>query len=145
MHNDRLIQLDGKRILLVDDEMEVRDTFRMVLEAAHAQVTVAKDGVEALELYRSSEFDCLVTDYSMPFMKGDALAIAVRAINPDQRVVMVSGFADRLRRDGALPWFLDALIPKPPARIADLLEAIVWDPATVRPPSSEPESTQLFP
>jgi CheY-like chemotaxis protein len=119
-------RLEGKNILLADDEFSVRLAFAMMLDAAGAPVTQATNGTEALEAYQAGRFDCVVTDYSMPGMKGDALALAIKTRNPKQRVVMVSGFAESVLVNGRLPWFIDALVPKP-CGMDDLLEAVVLD------------------
>jgi CheY-like chemotaxis protein len=117
-------QLDGIRILLAEDEAGVRDTLRMLLETMNAVVTEARDGAEAYGLYQLSQFDCVVTDYNMPRMQGDALAIAIKQANPAQRVVMCSGFVDTVTWSTQLPWFLDAFVTKPPPNLNDLIQAI---------------------
>lgn len=119
-------RLDGKHILLADDEFSVRLAFAMMLDAAGAKVTEAANGTEALEAYRAGQFDCVVTDYSMPGMKGDALALAIKTRDLKQRVVMVSGFAECVLVNGRLPWFIDTLVPKP-CGMDDLLEAVCPD------------------
>jgi len=117
-------QLDGLRILLAEDEPEVRVTLRMLLETMNAVVTEARDGAEAYGLYQHSQFDCVLTDYRMPRMQGDALAIAIKQVNPTQRVVMCSGFVDTDTWNTHLPRFLDGFITKPLSNINDLVEAI---------------------
>lgn len=110
-HNRRLA---GTKILLVDDEADVRTTFRLLLgEIAGAEVVEACDGLQALELHRNGHFDCVITDFNMPGMKGDALAKAIKTANSDERVLMISGFADHVLVDGGAPWFIDAILPKP--------------------------------
>lgn len=110
--------------MLVDDEPEVRSTFKLLLaDIAGAEVIEAADGLQAMELYRSTRFDCVMTDFNMPRMKGDALAQAIKTANRQQRVVMISAFADEVLVDGALPWFLDAMLPKP-VDLGVLLDAV---------------------
>ena len=116
-------RLDGKLILLADDESSVRQAIAWVLAEAGATVTQATNGTQALEEYLGGQFDCVVTDYNMPGMKGDGLALAIKTSNPKLRVVMVSGFAESVLVNGRLPWFLDALVPKT-CRMDDLLAAI---------------------
>jgi len=123
-------QLDGLRILFAEDEEGWRVACRMLLEALNARVTEAGNGEEALRLYHAGEFDCVLTDYTMPGMEGDALAIAIKAVNPDQRVVMCSGYAEPVVPNGQLPWFLDAFVPKPPRNMNDLFQALNPLPAS---------------
>jgi CheY-like chemotaxis protein len=115
--------LRGKRALLADDEPVVRDALRMLLECLDLEVTETADGLQALECYQQGTYDFVVTDYNMPIMRGDALAEAIRAINPSQRIIMVSGFAEHILRDGKLPPTINALVHKP-CRLDQLAEAL---------------------
>ena len=103
----------GKRALLADDEDDVRSVLRMLLECLGLEVTEAANGQEALEIYQREKFDFVITDYNMPEKRGDALAQEIKAFNPHQRVVMISGFAGRILQNGKLPSFIDVLVPKP--------------------------------
>ena len=67
----------GKRILLVDDEPSIRGCFRMMLEIDDHTVTEANNGAEALELFTKDQFDLVTTDFEMPVMKGDELAVRI--------------------------------------------------------------------
>lgn len=116
-------QLAGKHVLLADDEFAVRLSLAMMLDAAGANVVAAVNGDQALELFRTGQYDCVVTDYNMPGLKGDALAHAIKTTHPDQRVVMVSAYAESALVNGQLPWFIDALVPKP-CRMDALLMAV---------------------
>jgi CheY-like chemotaxis protein len=102
-----------RKILLVDDDADVRQTLAMLLEMMGLQVTEAADAATALRVFLGDDFDCVVTDYTMPGMKGDELARLIKAAKPGQRVVMVSGYAESVRIHGRLPACLDALLAKP--------------------------------
>jgi CheY-like chemotaxis protein len=116
--------LKGRSVLLVDDEAEVRNCFAEYLTAMGAHVTTAVDGTEALSLYSPGRFNCVLTDYRMPRTLGSALAEQIKRTDPTQRVVMVSAFVGDILFDGNIPWYIDVLLPKPPARMSDLLDAI---------------------
>jgi len=103
----------GMRALLADDEESVRQVLRMLLECLGLEVTEAINGREALEFYQRERFDIVLTDYNMPEKRGDTLAQEIKILNPQQRVVMISGFSGRILRDGRLPDFIDVLVPKP--------------------------------
>jgi DNA-binding NtrC family response regulator len=81
-------------ILLVDDEEGVREFVRAVLTQAGYTVTVARDGEEALALFRNAthRFDLVLTDVIMPKRTGPALATELHAIDPSLRVLFMSGF-----------------------------------------------------
>lgn len=80
----------AKNILVVDDEPDVRDLFREVLSMDGHSVMEAKDGPEALDLFKRSFFDLVITDFEMPEMRGDELAARLRELVPNQRIIAVS-------------------------------------------------------
>ncbi len=67
--------LSGKRILLVDDERAVRQTVRDLLNYDEHHVVEANNGAEALNLFAEGRFDLVLTDWRMPFIEGDELAV----------------------------------------------------------------------
>ncbi|MGI9106093.1 MAG: ATP-binding protein [Pyrinomonadaceae bacterium] len=72
-------QLVGLRVLVVDDEEDSRDLLRMVLEQCGVEVTTAGSAAEALELYKRSAPDILLSDIGMPEEDGYELIRKVRA------------------------------------------------------------------
>ena len=102
-----------KRILLVDDEPAILQTLRMILTTDGYAVETAWSSKEALDLVKNEPFDLVVTDFNMPGMKGDELALLIKERWPETPVVMVTGSAEILRSTGrALPG-VDVLIGKP--------------------------------
>lgn len=79
------------RILVVDDNQSVADSVRLVLVNRGFEANVAYNGEDALDLARSTHFDILVTDVMMEPMNGIQIAIAFQHINPQGRVVLMSG------------------------------------------------------
>jgi len=86
----------ASRILLVDDDDGVREFAREVLLDQGHDVTVATDGVAALEVLEKSggAFALLVTDVVMPGLNGFSLASLVKARWPDIKVLYLTGFYD---------------------------------------------------
>jgi DNA-binding response OmpR family regulator len=88
----------GKRILLVEDEPSVRRSFRMLLEFDGHAVIEARDGAEALDLFARGQFDLVTTDFEMPVMKGNELAVRIKNLAPSQPILMITacetGFGD---------------------------------------------------
>lgn len=84
------------RVLLVEDELLVRELAYEDLTEAGFDVTVANDGDEAVALLRDGgRFDLLFTDIRMPGeTDGWALADEARAITPDLRVIYATGLGD---------------------------------------------------
>jgi CheY-like chemotaxis protein len=85
----------GKRILLAEDQAEVRHTLKLLLNLDDHTVTEASNGHEALDLYAPGRFDLVITDFSMPGMFGDELAQNIKRLSPEQRVVMVTAYAEK--------------------------------------------------
>lgn len=86
----------GKRVLVVDDSLTVRELQRKLLVAAGYDVTVAVDGMDGWNALRSEPFDLLITDIDMPRMDGIELVTLLRR---DARLnalpVMVVSYKDR--------------------------------------------------
>lgn len=80
------------RILIADDEPSLRELLEDMLISRGHEVVACKDGEEALRAYTDNgPFDFVVTDYQMPRKNGVVLIMGIRAINPSQKVIMVSG------------------------------------------------------
>jgi len=84
-------------VLVVDDEEVVRETAAMMLEDIGFQTLSAVDGIEALEIYRerSDEIALVLLDMTMPRMDGHRCFEELRAINPQVRVVLSSGYNEK--------------------------------------------------
>jgi signal transduction histidine kinase len=83
----------GERILVVDDEAFVREMTRHTLETFGYQAVTAVNGSEALALYagRPEDFALVLTDMMMPVMDGARTIAALRAVNPQVRIIATSG------------------------------------------------------
>ena len=82
------------RVLLAEDEALVAMVLADCLEAEGHEVTVARDGAEALALARGlGRLDLLVTDLRMPGLGGEELVRALRAERPGLPVLVVTGSA----------------------------------------------------
>lgn len=83
------------RILVVDDEPDLRELLRMFLERRGHEVVEAKDGVEGVFVFRHSEqsFDWVVSDNKMPRMTGIDMCLAIRQLEPTQKMVIQSADA----------------------------------------------------
>lgn len=87
-----------KTILLVEDELFVRQATAAALESAGYRLLVAGGGVEGLDLCRAGRHpvDLLLTDLVMPGMSGGQLAAEFERLCPHARVLLMSGHAERL-------------------------------------------------
>lgn len=104
---------DKETILVVDDTEEIRKMISLILLQHGYQVLEASNGLEALEITGSHQepIHLVLTDVVMPRMDGTELAGRLRRLNPRQRLLFMSGYADDalVRRIEKLAVFL----PKP--------------------------------
>ena len=110
----------GKRVLLAEDESQVREAIRMLLSVDEHEVTEARDGREALAIFEPGRFDLVITDYMMPRMQGDELAKQIKHKAPCQPVLMISAY---VQQSACLTSQVDALLAKP-FSFGDLRQAI---------------------
>ncbi|HVY32035.1 MAG TPA: protein kinase [Polyangiaceae bacterium] len=82
------------RVLLVDDQPELRRLFQRTLTKAGHHVSVAENGRKAVELVANNTFDVVISDVRMPDMGGVELLQALHAEDPDMPVLLVSGSPD---------------------------------------------------
>jgi len=116
----KVVSAQGKSILLVDDDPDVRGSIKLLLSIDRHTVTEAANGHEALQLFTGSRYDLVITDYRMPGMLGDELARNIKNLVPAQPILMVTAYIEKLL-DAGKP--ADAVLGKP-FSIDDLRRAI---------------------
>lgn len=89
------VQVDNPkaRILAVDDEPVILDSFRKILVLAGYAVDTVESGKEALGLIQKSNYDFVFTDLKMPELDGIEVTKAVKHLRPDIDVIMITGYA----------------------------------------------------
>lgn len=118
--SDKQAVVRGKRVLVVDDEEPFRACVRMMLELDGHQVTEANNGAEALNLFTIGEFDLVITDFEMPVMEGNELAVSIKLLAPSLPILMITA-SERACGDVENP--VDALLNKP-ITVPDLRSAL---------------------
>jgi PAS domain S-box-containing protein len=90
---EKLREGNDELILVVDDESALRDVASSTLEAYRYRAVVAEDGARALEIFRErrDEIRLVVTDMMMPRVGGAELVREVRAIEPQARIIIMTG------------------------------------------------------
>jgi DNA-binding response OmpR family regulator len=81
------------RILLVDDEHEIRDFLTVLGQDKNLEFTHASNGEEGLRFILQENFDCIVSDIKMPLLSGFEMLKAARAQGQDVPMVFISAFA----------------------------------------------------
>jgi CheY-like chemotaxis protein len=101
-----------KRILVVEDEPEVRALLSMILRCAGYEVDTAPDGSDALHQLRYTKPDLLLLDLMLPRMDGSEVIEAIRA-NPATRDLRIVAISARYGLLSALAYDVQAYVPKP--------------------------------
>src|SRR5262245_57023910 len=123
--------LDGIRVLVVDDEPDVRELVAAVLEECGAMVTTASSVDKALAALRQEIPDVLVTDIGMAERTGYDLIRAVRALPPDKggalKAVALTAHSTLEDAEAAMEAGFTVHLPKPayPAEMVSLLARLV--------------------
>jgi signal transduction histidine kinase len=116
------------RILIVDDDPTLLRSLRDALEGDGHTIMTAAGGREGIETFRAAvdseqPFAVVITDLGMPYVDGRQVAAAVKEASSSTRVVMLTGWGQRLASRGEVPPHVDRLLSKPP-RLRDLREAL---------------------
>ncbi len=117
--------LAGKRVLIADDELNIRRTISEVLTKSGCICSVCKDGYEAINLIEEQDFDLVISDIKMPHCTGYEIYAAARRRREDLPVLLITGFGYdphhsivRASQEG-----LASVLFKP-FKVEELLEAI---------------------
>ncbi len=105
----------GELILIVDDEADIREITTTTLGKYGYRVLSARDGQEAVEIYRQrgSEIHLIVTDIVMPNLDGPAMIRALRAFDPNALIIATSGERAPEKIDDVKRLGVSAFLPKP--------------------------------
>ena len=116
MENERNSRLCGTEcILMVDDEQCLRDVAQYVLSKMGYKVILAADGESAIELYKKGRHDIslIVLDLIMPGMGGMRCLEQLLKMDPDARIIVVSGYTDEQPPGGFLGIGAREFVTKP--------------------------------
>ena len=80
-------------ILVVDDELSMREFLKILLEKEGYQVATAAEGKTALDLAEKNGFDLVISDIRMPGMSGLDLLTQLKLLQADIGVIMITAFA----------------------------------------------------
>jgi CheY-like chemotaxis protein len=116
------------KVLVVDDEQLIADTLAQILKRDGFDAMVAYGGEQALQIAARFHPDCLLADVLMPFMNGVELAIAIRKMSANTRILLFSGHAEssELLDEARIKGHKFDVVAKPihPEKLMQLLQEI---------------------
>jgi PAS domain S-box-containing protein len=127
----RVTTLNGVKILVVDDEADIRELITFILEEHGAQVIAATSASEALEAFTQFLPDILISDIGMPNIDGYTLMRQVRALAPNQGgqtpAIALTAYAGEFNEKQALAVGFDKHIAKPvePEHLVQVISSLV--------------------
>ena len=111
---------EDKRILVVDDEEVLRTTISQVLTEEKYSVVLATNGAEALQIYQKDPFELIMTDIVMPHFSGIELLKAIKGINPEAQIIVISARPEAASQAVEADAFVNKF--DPPERILSVLK-----------------------
>jgi CheY-like chemotaxis protein len=114
---------DTHRLLVIDDEPVLRSLLSDMLSACGYETDVAADGASGLAQFREQRYEAVITDLLMPGMNGLEVATALRTIDPEVQVILLTGSAPSLTSNRARESGVTTLLHKPIA-LTDLKAAV---------------------
>jgi signal transduction histidine kinase/CheY-like chemotaxis protein/ligand-binding sensor domain-containing protein len=110
--NMNMVGVEGKRVLVVDDNYTNRLILQKLLEYWNLVPVLASTGMEAINILSHEEkFDLVLTDMQMPFMDGIELARNVKKKQPAMPIILLSSLGDERNKD--FPGLFNAVLTKP--------------------------------
>ena len=103
----------GKRVLLVEDNLEILRSLADLLRESGCRVIEASDGMTALSRIRSELVDLVLTDLAMPGVSGWEVATACRERYPNAPIGLITGFGDHLEPDKIERHGIQFVVAKP--------------------------------
>lgn len=108
-----LLKGNGEMVLIVEDDLAVQSANRSLLDSYHYKTLVASNGIEAVNIYKQyqQEIKIVLMDIMMPNMDGITAIHTIATMNPQVKIVAMSGLS--LHRDAALAAGAIVFLPKP--------------------------------
>jgi two-component system cell cycle sensor histidine kinase/response regulator CckA len=105
----------GELVLIVDDEPSIREITKTSLEAYNYKAITASDGIEAIALYAEyrDKISIVLTDMLMPSMDGITTIRTLHKINPNVKIIVISGLATSDKMNAAYDLGIKAFLSKP--------------------------------
>lgn len=110
-------------LLIVDDDYDVRQTLSDAFMAVGHTVSVAANGLQALEMFKNSSPDAAIVDVELPEMNGFELTREMKKIQPEFPIILITGYSHLYRPQDVLKLNVEAFLRKP-LNISELISLI---------------------
>ena len=107
-------QCQDLTLLYVEDDRTLSAATSKTLSSFFKSILCAYDGQEGLDLYKTQDFDIVITDIMMPHMDGKEMARQIHAINPKQTIIVMSAYEDSKHLMDLIEIGIHKFIQKPP-------------------------------
>jgi two-component system cell cycle sensor histidine kinase/response regulator CckA len=106
---------EAQMILVVEDELPMLNLLKKILEDAGFRVLMAKDGIEAIDVYsrHQSDVDLVLCDMALPKLGGWTVYLALKERNPQVKMILTSGYLDPKVKSDMVKGGVRDFIPKP--------------------------------
>ena len=123
---------DKPSVLVVDDDVTIREMISKILSRNGYQVVLASDGFEALNLLEQDQIKIVITDMKMPEMDGMELIQLISKNYPDIKIIVMTAFDDIYTIKDAIMKGADEYITKPfnSHEINIIVERAYWSTTT---------------
>ncbi len=110
---DNLDFLNTIKVLYVEDEDDIRNELKEMLEFDIKNLYIAKNGKEGLEMFKTHNPDIIITDIKMPIMDGLKMSEEIKEINPNIQIIITTAFSDTTYLMRAIDIGIDKYVTKP--------------------------------
>jgi PAS domain S-box-containing protein len=107
------VQEESANILVIEDEQDVRELLFDILTPANYMVKLASGGAEGLEIYKREKFDIVFTDLGMPGMSGWEVAKAIKEIDSNTTVLLITGWGVEMDEEKLKESGIERVVTKP--------------------------------
>ncbi|MFO8240723.1 MAG: response regulator [Dissulfuribacterales bacterium] len=116
------MEKNKKRILVIEDDQQVRSMLKDYLTYLGYEVVTASDGLEGLKEIKAGDYNLVVTDITMPYVSGIGIITVIKQNQPDIPVIAITGYGYHAE-ELAIEKKADRILPKP-FEIKELKKAI---------------------
>lgn len=118
------MSLENCSILYVEDDKDMQEYMKVILEDDIKELYLASDGVEGLKIYKDKKPNIVISDIGMPNMDGIEMSKEIKNIDYNQAIILLTAYSSNLSKDEIKSLNITAMIDKPIEDLEVLFEII---------------------